>query len=301
MPSWSGKTRGGVAGYKTFVYIIKHFGLGFAYFLLFFVVFYFILTSPKAIAAAFHYFRRVQKYSIAKACLKIYHNYFVFGQTLIDKLVVMSGVKNKLRFSFDGEAYLHKMAEEKTGGMLMSAHIGSFEIAGYLLKRIDAKVNILMFEAEHENIKKYLSEVYKDITANIITIKEDMSHVYEIKKVFENKEFLCLHGDRFLEGTKTLKADFMGHTARFPSGPFYLAMKYNIPVSFVFAVKDSMYAYRFFATPPQTYYQEKLNLKKKEAHLLGILNDYIKALESIAEKYPEQWFNFYYFWDRKQG
>jgi len=296
MPSWSGKTRGGVAGYKTFVFVIKYLGLPFAYFLLRFVVVYFIFTSPKAIKAAYHYFRLVHKYNFLKTIGAIYQNYFVFGQTLIDKLLMLSGLNKKLTFSFEGEAHLRKMAEEKTGGILMSAHIGSFEIAGYLLKRIDTKVNILMYEAEHENIKKYLTTVYKDMPANIITIKEDMSHIYEIKNAFDNREFLCLHGDRFLEGNKTLSMKFMGQNAYFPAGPFYLAMKYNVPVSYVFAMKESKYHYHFYATEAKYYYEDKLNLKKRETQLSLIIADYIEALENVLKKYPTQWFNFYYFW-----
>ncbi len=299
MSSWSGKTRGGIAGYKVFVFLIKHTGIAFAYFLLFFVVFYYLLTSIKSVKASYCYFRSIQKFNFFRSCLSVYKNFFIFGQTLIDKIAVMSGVDNKLNFYFDGEEHLVKMVNEKTGGMLVSAHVGSFEIAGYLLKRINTKVHILMYEAEHQNIKKYLSGVYKDITAHIITIKEDMSHIYEIKKVFENKEFLCLHGDRFVSGSKTIAMTFMGNQAAFPTGPFYLAQKYKVPVSYVFAVKKSTFAYRFLATPAKYYYTEKINLRTKTAHQEQIIKDYIKALENVIMNYPHQWFNFYYFWEKK--
>jgi predicted LPLAT superfamily acyltransferase len=153
-----------------------------------------------------------------------------------------------------------------------------------------------MYEAEHENIKKYLNSVYTGVSAHIITIKEDMSHVYEINKVFENHEFLCLHGDRFLENTRTININFMGQNALFPAGPFFLALKYNIPVSYVFAMKERKFHYHFYATPPQLYFQEKLNLKKREASLMVIMKNYVNTLENILQKYPEQWFNYYYFW-----
>jgi len=297
MPAWSGKTRGGITGYKIFVFFIKYLGLGFAYFMLFFVVFYFMATSPAANKAAWFYFRKIHKYNLIKSGLFVFKNYYVFGQTLIDKLVMLSGHNKKLVFEFDGEEYLHQMAAEK-GGMLISAHIGSFEIAGYLLKRINTPVNILMFEAEHAHIKNFLSSIYKDLPTRIISIKDDMSHLYEIKRVFENKEFLCLHGDRFLDGTKTISHLFMGKEALFPAGPFYMAMKYNVPVTFVFAMKESTFRYHFYATPPKIYHTAKINLKKKEMQLTDMLGDYINAFEKVLKKYPAQWFNFYYFWGK---
>lgn len=298
MPSWSGKTRGGLSGYKAIVFIIKHAGLGTAYFFLNFAVFYFILTSPKSNRSSFYYYRNIRKQSTLRSLISVYRNYHLYGQTLIDKIAILSGQQKKITFTFEGEEYLHQLAENRTGAMLMSAHIGSFEIAGYLLKRIDTKVNILMFEAEHEKIKQYLSSVYKNIESGIIAIREDMSHIFDIQNAFDNKEFLCLHGDRFVNEQKTMSKSFLGHQASFPAGPFFLAMKFNVPVSFVFAMKASRFHYHFYATQPVIYYRETINLKKRQEYLEAILDDYIQAFENALNKYPNQWYNFYYFWDR---
>ena len=300
MPAWSGKTRGGVLGYKIFVFNIKYLGLPVTYFFLRFVILYFIVTSPKAVGLTYYYFRRIIKQNIIRSLFAIYRNYIVFGQTLVDKLTVLSGYNKRLSFSFEGEEYLYKMTSEKTGGLLISAHIGSFEIAGYLLKRIDNKVNILMYEAEHEQIKKYLSTIYKDMNTNIICIKEDMSHLFEIIKVFDKKEFLCLHGDRFVSDNKTVIKEFMGYPAKLPSGPFYLAAKFDIPVTYVFAMKEKKYHYHFYATAPKKYYLEKLNVKRREEQINLAMNDYIYAFETILKKYPYQWFNYYRFWEKKE-
>lgn len=296
MPSWTGKTRGGVIGYKIFVFIISHLGLAFAYFLLRFVLVYFLLTSPRALKAAYRYYRQIHHFGRFKAARYLYRSYYVFGQTLIDKLCLLSGHNKKLSFQFDGEHYLRDMADHKTGGMLMSAHIGSFEIAGYLLKRIPANIHVLMFEAEHARIKSYLNTVYKGLSTNIISLKPDMSHVYELRQVFDRREILCLHGDRFLEGSKTITRDFMGYPSRFPAGPFYLAMKYDVPVSFVFAVKTGKYHYKLSASAPKSYFQGSLNLGKRPALAAQIADDYIASLEEVLRKHPEQWFNFYDFW-----
>lgn len=297
MTSWTGKTRGGIHGYKSIVWIVRHFGLSLAYFFLHFTILYFILASRGTRQAQYSYFRIIHQFSPWKSAICIYKNFHIFGQILIDKIAILSNTKTNLRFEFEGESYLHSMAAEGRGGMLLSAHIGSFEMAGHLLKRINIPVNILMFEAEHEHIKHYLSEIYKNINANIITIKDDMSHIFEISRVFENKEFLCLHGDRFLDGSRTQSIDFLGHTAQFPIGPFLLAAKFNIPVSFVFAMKDSPSKYHFYASEPRLYYQEKLHLQKRAEVIADIMKEYISSLENILGKYPGQWFNYYPFWE----
>ena len=45
----------------------------------------------------------------------MYTNYYRFGQTLIDKVVVMAGIRNKFTYHFDGEENLHKIVALKKG------------------------------------------------------------------------------------------------------------------------------------------------------------------------------------------
>lgn len=297
MSSWSGKTRGGLTGHKIFVFTIQYLGLSFAYFILRFVVVYFFLFTPSSFRLTFRYFHRILKSGFFKSVCKVYKNYFVFGQVLIDKIALLADFKTKFSFDFEGEEHLRQMVENKTGGLLISAHTGNFEMAGHLLNRLHAKINIVMFEAEHQHIKKYLSTVFKENNVHIISISNDFSHIFEIEKAFENKEIVCIHGDRFVEGSKTTKVKFLGREARFPCGPFYLAMKFNIPVSFVFAMKEKKYRYHFYASPAQQYYCPQLNLKKKDLIITSIISCYISELEKMLHRYPEQWFNYYDFWE----
>ena len=100
-----------------------------------------------------------------------------------------------------------------------------------------------------------------------------------------------MHADRFLEGNKTLTTNFLGSPAKFPLGPFLLASTFKVPVSFVFAVKESKLHYHFFASQIKDY----SNFAKNEV-MQKMLNDYAEEMESKVKQYPEQWFNYYNFW-----
>lgn len=295
MSSWKGKTRGGLFGYKFFISILKYSGLTVAYFFLRFVVIYFFLFSPKSFRFSLFYFNKVLHYNFFNSFIKIYKNYFVFGQVLLDKIAILAGFKTNLTFEFDGENHLRKMVTGNTGGLLISAHVGNFEIAGFLLKRLNTKINIVMYDAEHTRIKDYLSNILNNQNVNIIVIKNDFTHIFEINKALNNKELVCIHGDRFVQGSKTLSCDFLDKKALFPTGPFYLSVKFNVPVSFVFAMKDTKSHYHFYATPSKKY-EYPQNLEKRNTVLKEIIKQYITELEKIIYKYPEQWFNYYDFW-----
>ena len=95
MPEWSGKTRGGLAGYKIFVFFIKYLGIGFAYFFLHFVVFYFLLFARKSVRTSYYYFNKRIKYPPIKAYLHVYRNFYRLGQSLIDKVAFLSGFDSR--------------------------------------------------------------------------------------------------------------------------------------------------------------------------------------------------------------
>jgi len=295
MSSWKGKTRGGVLGYKIFVWTLKYLGLSFAYFLLLFVVSYFLFSSKKAFRAIFYYFHNVLGYNTSHSLISIYKNFYYFGQIILDKIALLAGLQNKFTFNFEGEEYLRQMDK---GGLLISGHIGNWEIAGQLLNRLKKKVNIILYDAEKQQIKGYLSEVYKDRKINFIIIKEDYSHLQEIREAFERAEIIAMHGDRFIEGNKVFQIDFLGKPAFFPAGPVNVAARFSVPVSFVFAVKETRNHYHFFATPLRNI-EFSTNLKKRDNILKEAVEAYVEALESTVKRFPLQWFNYYNFWDTK--
>ncbi len=295
MTEWDGKTRGGVTGYKIFVFFIKYFGISFAYFFLKIVAIYFLLFSGKAYKVIFYYFNSIQKYSKTRSFFSTYQNFCMLGKVLVDKITILSGVPNKFTYNFDGESYLHQLVEKETGGILVNAHIGNWEIAGQLLERLNTRVNILMYDAEHQKIKQYLSNVLDQKNVGFIIIKDDISHLEQIRNALMNKEIIAIAGDRYMPGNRTITCDFMGKEADFPISPFYMAGKYNVPVVNVFAMKETNTHYHFFASPPRRI-ENFGNLKTREATLTSAVHEFVSELETMLKRYPLQWFNYYNFW-----
>ncbi len=286
--SWEGKSKGNKLGYSIFIGILRFAGVGPAYFLLRFVAFYYFLFSPSNKHIR-NYFRKLgrKSWSLSRS---VYRNYYLFGQTLIDKIVVMSGLKVPFTFEFEGEHYIEEIMAGGKGGILISAHIGNYELAGYYFKRLPVKVNIVMVDNEQQQIKEYLESVMNDRKMSIITIKDDLSHVYEISNALKNNELIAIHADRFIAGSKTVSGMFLGENALFPMGPFVLATTFKVPVSYVFCAKENAKHYHLSATTPKTY------TANKQVAIPDALNDYIAELEQKVKQYPEQWFNYYNFW-----
>jgi len=293
MAKWEGKSKGTTLGYKIFVWTSRYLGIAPAYFALRAVAFYFFLLSPKSSTPIYSYFRKHHHWGRMKSILKTYQNNYLLGQTLIDKIVMIAGYRNPFTFYSEGEENLYRMVAMGKGGILLSAHAGNWEMAGHHLKKLNTVINIVMFDGENENIKQYLEKLGEK-SFRVITIKDDMSHVYAMAAALANNEFICMHADRFLEGNKTMPLKFLGEEALFPTGPFQMSAGFNVPVSLVFAFKESSRHYHYYGS---SLIQRAENESKKDfADRLAQL--YVTDLEKKIRDYPEQWFNYYDFWKK---
>ncbi|MCG8697930.1 MAG: hypothetical protein MI922_07735 [Bacteroidales bacterium] len=297
MDKWDGKSKGSPLGYRIFIGLMKLSGPGFVYAVMGFVAFfYFIFSDKKGIN---YYFKEIQSQQGIKRYSSIFRTYKLFGQTLIDRIALMSGIWNHFTFDFDGEDYIRTIAAEGNGGVLVGAHIGNWEIAGHLLKRINKKVHVLMFDGENPAIKSITDDLKEENPVQFIYIKQDISHLLAIKEALENGDLIAMHGDRYMEDNQVIECDFMGKKAKFPLGPYSIALKFNAPLIYVTALKESKSHYYFNATPP--FYTSKITKpKEKRLRMKELASEYVTYQEQQLKKAPHQWFNFYQFWNINQ-
>jgi predicted LPLAT superfamily acyltransferase len=290
MAKWDGKSKGTVLGYKIFVFLIKKLGVTSAYFILYFVASYYFIFLRKSNRAIFYYCKERLGFSYFKSKRMVYTSYYTFGQTIIDKIVIAAGMRNKFTYEFDGIEILKRLLVEKKGGVLISAHIGNFEIAEYFFAEIDLdlQINLVTTDLEHSAIKNYLEGITKKSSIKLILIKDDLSHIFEINAALARNELVCFTGDRYFEGVKALSEKLLGQEANFPAGPFLIASRLKVPVVFVYVMKEPNLHYHLYTREAQAKHRDEN----------GLLKEYIASLEMMLKKYPLQWFNYFDFWDQ---
>jgi predicted LPLAT superfamily acyltransferase len=288
MSKWDGKSKGTVLGYKIFVFFIKNLGVKVAYFILYFVASYYFISLKYSNKAIFYYFNKRLGLSFLKSKIMVFKSYYTFGKTIIDKVAISAGLRNQFTYEFDGEEILIQLLEEKKGGVLISAHMGNFEIAEYFLSEIDVnfQINLVTSDLEHSAIKNYLESITKKATIKFIIIKDDLSHIFEINAALARNELVCFTGDRYFEGVKSLSEKLLGEEAHFPAGPFLIASRLQVPVVFVYVMKEPNLHYHLYTRASQSKHRDEK----------GLLKEYIASIEMMIEKYPLQWFNYFDFW-----
>lgn len=286
---WEGKSKGTVLGYKIFIFFIRKLGVRAAYGLLYFVALYYVFFAGKSTQSIYYYFSKRLNYSRFKSVISIYKSYYVFGKTIIDKAAISSGLKNKFTHECDGVENITDLLDKQQGGILISAHVGNFEIAEFFFEDIDTRsqISLVTTDAEHRNIKEYMERVTVHSKVKFILVQDDMSHIFEINNALSKGELVCFTGDRYMKGQKVLSETLLGKEANFPAGPFLLASRLKVPVLFVYVMKETNKHYHLYA--------RKAEVKSRDAQ--GLLKKYTESVEGMLKKYPLQWFNYFDFWD----
>ena len=287
---WNGKSRGGRFGYQFFVYTIRLLGLRCAYFFLAFIVIYFIPFAPKATKAIWKYNRQKRGLGVLKSIKELYCHYYVFGQTLIDRVAMKGGLQDRYHYEFGNYDRFLEILNGGEGVVMIGAHIGCWEAGAGFFGTYGKKINIVMLDAEHQQIKDVLeANAANEKNYNVIPLNQNIiDAMLQIKVALNNGEYICFNGDRYMEKEHVASVDFMGSEALFPLGLFKIAVKCRVPVVFYYSMREPDCTYRFL------FEEAVIEGKVTPEKLLG---QYVKSLEKIVRKYPRQWFNFYDFWN----
>ena len=284
MANWKGKTKGSPLGYLFFIRVIQIFGIRFTYLILRVVTFQYVIFARKTKQNLRLFYSKIPTIEKSKINRIIRKNFNLLGESLVDKFAFLIGKGKEISYTQEGENQITEIADRKEPLILLSAHIGNWEIAGNFLKSLDTKVNVLMFDGEREKIKSLIKNEVGEVHFNIIPIKNDLSHIFSVTNAVRNGEIICVHADRYLPGAKTITTKFFGRDIELPYGPFQMAAKLKANHAFIFAVKDSKFNYHFTCSKP-----EKITSPEQVAA------NYVRILEEKVSKNPEQWFNYHPF------
>lgn len=286
---WSGQTRGGRFGYRFFIFLLKCFGIRSAYAFLVLIVPYYIIFAPKATQSSWWYARRILCYTKWRAFLFLFKHYYSFGQALIDRFVVMSGMADRFHFEF-GEGYdtFRSTFNAHQSLIVITAHMGSWEMGSPYFDDYGRDLYITLLDNEHAEVKSLIEDELGERCYHFLPLSESdgIANILRLKQVLDRNNFLCMQGDRYLSTSPRKLVKIKGMGAYLPIGPFLISSRLRVPLFFYFAMRERGFRYRFY------FYEMPIGATQDE-----LMTHYTQVLEELIEKYPSQWFNFYKFWE----
>ncbi len=293
--NWSSRSVGSNWQHQSFYLAIRLGGRRVAYLLLYIVVAYYVLFSRLARSRASHYLQR--RFPEAKGIKRLWHCYQMIlglGKVLVDRAIVGILGPDSMQVDLVGRAELLKLRDEERGLIMMTAHVGCWQVAMSALDFLDRPVHMLMRREDGDIDRHYHEHAGIECPYQVIDPTGYLGGTLEMLGVLKQGQVLCVMGDRPMGSDRSLvQVDFFGESISVPFSAYKIAATTGAPIVVFFSWKDSANSYRL-----------KLAKVIRVPEIAGRKADLFKpfalefctALEEYCEEHPYQFFNFFNMW-----
>jgi len=182
--------------------------------------------------------------------------------------------------------------ERGKGVLLLTAHLGNWEVGGLMLAEVKQPIHVVLVPDIYPAVEKARRRLHQRRGVTEIPVDRSFVPTLSILRALRANGVVAMQGDRDFDNTG-MPVRFFGREAYFPRGPLRVAMATEATVlpAFIVRVPDGRY---------RAIIEEPLAIDRvgnREANLKTNLERYVAILERYVACYPEQWYCFYPFWD----
>jgi KDO2-lipid IV(A) lauroyltransferase len=188
----------------------------------------------------------------------------------------------------EGEQNYRAARAAGKGAIVLTAHMGSFEVGMAALLEQERRVHVVfrrdsfgLFERTRSRLRRQLGVVEQPVDEGLATW-------IKLREALGWDEVVLLQGDRVMPGQKGQAVPILGGHMVIPTGPLRLAMASGAPIIPIFSIRQSDGRVRLFIEPP-VYVDDEQGF---EAGLQSIR----KILETYLQRFPEQWLMIHKAW-----
>jgi predicted LPLAT superfamily acyltransferase len=268
-------------------------GYNAVYYSLYLVVTYYFLFAKNVRIALRNYYENLGLEFNNKVLFKHLMTYAI---TTSDRFISKSHPET---YSFVNDSRKSLLEELKKGSIVTTCHFGGWGVASNYFHADEVTLHIVMNEAmikSASSFEQVIDKKNKD-SVNIIDLSEGtLATSIKIANSLLNNESVAFMIDRLVDEKYTISGEFFSKEAYFNKNPFLIAYKTKKPIKAVFIKYNTKREYElvYFDINMET------NLSQNEA-IKKALDDYISKLTEILKQNPEQWFNFYDFWNLEES
>lgn len=199
-----------------------------------------------------------------------------------------------------GDERLVAAHREGKGAILLTAHVGNFELGGMFLKKLTLGEVFAVYAPDPSAvIEAHREDARRRAGVTGIPVTNSPLAFVPILRALEKGHVIAMQGDRDVSGTGQL-VTFFGEETPFPDGPFRIAALSGAPVlpGFVFQHDDGVH-YRSLIEEPIRI--PPLRGAAREEAIRRALEQFVRRLEQVIRAHPTQWYHFRRYWEPVNG
>lgn len=229
--------------------------------------------------------------AIKRTANRLFQNFSVVFADLLSLNRQPEATQQRYLHDVHGIQHLHHALASSRGFIVATAHMGNWEFASRLLLSFGRPLYVLMAPEQHLAVQRLLRASDNPDSLHLVTHAHGGSFV-ELLMALRRGAIVAIQTDRATGHRSDIATPFFNVPASFPSGPFVLAAAAQAAILPCFCLLRPDDRYHIFVEPAITVSRglEDQAMSKMVQHL-----------EHYIGMAPDQWFNFYDFWNTQSA
>jgi KDO2-lipid IV(A) lauroyltransferase len=211
------------------------------------------------------------------------------GRTTIEATALAGASAEQVLARFDGAEgweLLEAAHAQGRGVLLVSGHVGNWEIAGAYVAARGLPIDVVARRLQNPLVDRYVQRTREQLGMTVVRDKDAVRHV---PRALRENHIIALLSDNDVITVASTFVPFLGRWARTPRGPAVFALRQKVPLLFAAALRQPSGRYRFLVRPvpiPEVAAEEAVD---------ALVASYTRVLEDVVRAYPSQ-----YFWQHRR-
>ena len=216
-----------------------------------------------------------------------------FARVYVDRLKAVNGEDFKL--VEQGQGQIVEAINQKTGGVILTSHLGNWELAAILFSRLySLKLMLYVGIKQREKIEALQKKDMLKKGIKLVSVSEESASALDlIEAVQFIKEggFVAIMGDRVWTQKQQLgEVEFLNRKVMLPTAPYILAQLCGVPVFSIFAIRLDEKKFLISVNTVET--QKVRSRSDRASAAIRMMQKYSDLLAGMAAKHPEHWYHF---------
>ena len=261
------------------------------------VAFYFLLFSPAARRSSADWQRRVRgEPGWEPGWRDLYRHFMNFASVVHDRVYLVNDQFDLFDIVLHGHEITTELRARGRGLMLMSAHMGSFEVLRSLGRQLPGlRVAMAMYKENAQKVNQMLSAINPAAELDVVALGQ-VDSMLQLHALLDANTVVGMMGDRTLGDEASRSLPFFGTPAPFPPGPFRMAAILRRPVVFMVGLYGGGRRYDVHFELLADF--SEVPAGGRQAQVEAAMARYAQLLEKYGRMAPHNWFNFYDFWQQ---
>ncbi len=188
--------------------------------------------------------------------------------------------------------YLNEVLKEGKGAILVSAHMGNWEMGGAIMSKLGYPMSIVALPHRDPRVNQFFNDQREFFGTQVIPTTTAIRRCLEHLK---QNRFVGLLAERDFT-QHGIVMDFLGRPTLIPKGAALFSIKSGAPILACFFLRQENDDFQIVFHKP--VYPPAVTGKVTDAQLVEVIKPYLRPIEEEIRRDPSQWLMFREFWVR---